>query len=347
MALMACKFCSYDCLNVSEMNIKNKALKKYTMRASICMLIACASLRCAPCAAAAKHGAAKPGSATQTVRINADSAQYSLEQDVITIEGGVSIESGDFKVRGDKLVYDNNTHIATLTGAPVSLAKGSKTKATASRITVNLDKRTAEASGGIFAEHRDGAVSATFRCAALDLNYETGDVAARSGVEMTYRDEDREKAFEEQKNKGASRDGDTTGVAVSPARITAGAVFYNLETGAMRADGSVRVALPELTLDAADVSGNLKEKRLEAAGGVRAEMKDMSASAGRAEIQYGKRSAVFEKGVRATRGTDVMSGERVEVDYTPGRRAMRVKGPVDIRIEIPQDTGNGQGGAPR
>jgi lipopolysaccharide assembly outer membrane protein LptD (OstA) len=329
------------------MNGNENSFYQFLARTAVLAAFACAAIVFAPRpAAAAKSNAAKPGAATQTVRISADSAQYSLEQEVITIEGGVSIESGDMKVSGAKLVYDNNTHVAALTGSPVTLMRGPKTKATAGRIVVNLDERRAEAQDGVFVEHRDGAVSVTFKCEALDFNYQTGDAAARSGVEMVYRDEDREKAFREQQKSGPTDSGNLK-VAVSPARITASKIQYNVDTGALKAAGTVRVALPELTLDASDVNANLKDRRIEAAGGISAQMKDMTASAGRAEIHYGKRTAVFEKGVRATRGADVMTGERVEVDYTPGKRAMRVKGPVDIRMEIPQDTGNGQSGTPR
>jgi lipopolysaccharide export system protein LptA len=288
--------------------------------------------------------AAKSDSATQTVRINADSALYSLEDEIITIDGNVSIESGDLKVRGAKLVYSNTTHIAVLSGSPVVLTRGKTTKATAGRIQINLDESVAKAWDGISLDHRDGPVTATFKCASMDMNYQTGDVTARVGVEMTYRDEDQEKAFREKKKKSRAGDTAALNVAVSPARISAGQVSFNLETSALRAGQVVHVALPELTLDATDVHGNLKEKYLEAAGGIHAEMNDMNAKAGRAVIYYGKRQAVFEKGVRATRGADVMTGERVEMDYTPGKRTVRVKGPVDIQLKIPQDTGNGQHG---
>lgn len=310
------------------------------MRMSVLLLIACALVWGAPRAALA----AKMDSATQTVRINADSALYSLEDEIITIDGNVSIESGDLKVKGAKLVYSNTTHIAVLSGSPVVLTRGKTTKATAGRIEVHLDDSMAKAWDGISVDHRDGPVTATFKCASMDMNYKTGDVTARVGVEMTYRDEDQEKAFREKKKKSGSGDAAALNVAVSPARITAGQVSFNLETGALRAGQVVHVVLPELTLDAMDVHGNFEEKYLEAVGGIYAEMNDMSAKAGRAIILYGKRQAVFEKGVRATRGADVMTGERVEMDYTPGKRMVRVKGPVDIQLKIPQDTGNGQDG---
>ena len=289
----------------------------------------------------------------QTVHINADSALYSLEDEIITIEGNVSIRYGDLQVKGLRLVYSNTTHIAALSGSPVTLTRGKTTTATAGRIEVDLDHGKAKAWDGVSVTHNDGPVSATFQCEHLDLDYENGEATARVGVDMTYRNRDREKAFKDNggggEPDGPAGDLQAMNVAVSPAHITAGHMHYNFETGAMRAGEVVRVELPELTLDASDVRGNLEDKRLEAAGGIRANMDDMSARAGRASVDYGKREAVFEQGVRAQRGADVMTGERVIMDYTPGRRTVRVKGPVDIQLEIPQDTMDDGGGdsAPR
>ena len=215
----------------------------------------------------------------------------------------------------------------------MTLTRGAETTVKAGNIEVNFDDKSVKARDGIDVLHKDKNVSLVVHCSALDLNYDTGDLTAHTGVDLLYEDLSPDKPAKKAADKKESQ---TLAVVTSPAHVTAGKVFYNYKTGAVSVPGPAHVALPELTMDASGLTGSFKKKYLEVTGGLQASMQDMTVRAGRATVDYAKRFAVLEKDVRATRGKDVMTGERVEIDYTPKKGSVRIKGPVNIQLQVPE-----------
>lgn len=310
-------------------NQRGFPLNTQTLFRAACVPALCVFLAFAAPALAAKPAPAK---AMDTVKIHSGSAAYNMADEVFTIDGDVTIESKDIKVTGTKLTYNNKTHVASLTGKPVTLNRGAETTLKAGSIQVNFDDKSVKARDGIDVMHKDKTVSLTVHCTALDLNYDTGDLVAQTGVDLLYEDISPDKPGK----KAGDKQAQTLAVATNPARVTAGKVYYNYKNGEVRIPGLAHVALPELSLDASGLTGSFKKKYLEINGGIQAAMDDMTVTAGRATVDYAKRFALLEKDVRATRGKDVMTGERVEIDYTPKKGSIRVKGPVNIQLQIPE-----------
>ena len=279
---------------------------------------------------------AEPQDTGETLSIRSDSAVYSMEDEVFTIKGAVTLETPRMKVEGRDLTFNNKSRTGTLDGGPIKITYENHTTATAGRIEVYVEEETARAWGHVTVRNEDGTTTAVLQCESVSLNLKTGDAQARGGVLLDYSDTAAEKKKPKTKDKdAAAKDKNQLELVSSPAHISADSVDYNFKNGKMRVSGSVHAETPDMLLDTKEITGSIKDKVLEASGGLTVKMQpDILVTADHAVIEYGVRRASIDGHVQATRGEDTFGCERVEVDYTKGRRAVRIPGPVNIKMKL-------------
>jgi lipopolysaccharide export system protein LptA len=286
-----------------------------------------------------------------TLTINSKNAAYSLENEQFVIKGEVSLKTSTLRVEGRDLKFNNKTRVGSLEGDPVKMFYESRTQATAGRVDVDMEKETAKVSGGVSVQHSTGTVDVKIRCDSANLDMKTGWTDARGGVTIDYSDKKSEAAYKKAKaeaekkaaEKAASGDSATTAeedisiVATSPVHITADYVNYNYKTGEMSIGKALRAETPDVKLTAKEMSGSLADSIINVKKGVDLKVKNITATAARGTVDYGKEKAVLEGKVKATRGDDVFTGEKVEINYKDGQRSIYVYGPVEIQFTIKRE----------
>ena len=259
-----------------------------------------------------------------TLEIQADSAAYYLDEETFSIPGPVTMKTSSITIKGRDLTFNGSISTGALEGDPVEIIYKDNTTATAGRITVNVETDILRAEGGLTVNHKSGSQTLNMVCNGAVMNMDTGDTEAEGGIEINYVD-----------TEAPAPAGDESGeIVLSPAHLTLDYVLYNYKNGDIHAGRKLHLTAPDVTLTAGGVSGSLEKKVVNVSNGVNIKIKDVTATAGRAVVRYGDRTASLEGGVTATRGADTLTGERVEIDGNKGRRAIRVIGPVDMKIKI-------------
>lgn len=297
------------------------------LRAVLCaLLIAALSAAHALLVQAAKDKTQETETREDTLTITSDAAAYAIDDEIFTIKGKVTLETSTLKITGRDLVFDNKTLTGSLEGDPVEIKRGKETTATAGRITVNLESQIVAVSNGIALNHTAKDMIVNMRCDSITVNMDTGDSQASGHIEIDYTD---------LTPAPAPKPGDdVTKTRVSPAHLSLDTARYNYKTGAVSAGSTLRLTAPDVAVSSGAVTGSMRDKVFNVSGGVSVTIRDVSATADAAEVRYGVRAATLKGNVRTTRGTDFITGDAVEIDYSKGNRSVRVIGPVNIKIKF-------------
>lgn len=288
----------------------------------------------------------------ENMTISTESTDIDLEAEEFTIPAAVNLECGDIKVNAARLKFSNKTHIADISGRPITVVFGQDVTAEAAKATIDFDKEHADLSGGCKFVQKDDKLYTEIGAESVETDYgDNGWVKSAGEVKINYKNlkpkQEPKKAADGEKKKQM--------IDIDEGFVTAGAVYYALETRDIEASKTVLMEFKEGAVTADSLKGNLRDKKAALGGGIKGKIRDISFSADRIDIDYGKQEADIWGDVVIERDNgDKFKSKHVWLRYKEGERAMKtsaVQGNIKIDKEKlrPKDGSekkNSEGGKP-